>query len=134
MFFQMHPIMVQIMSFDIKIHQISNNSEHMQCFDFIGSDKVHYHLQCRKYSDNSGDKENILCFSKCNQLWFKSCPLTSKYIKFQIIASTCNVLTLLGRIKFIITCIVVNIPTIRVIMKIYFVYPNTSSYGSNHVL
>ena len=89
--------MVQIMSFDIKIHQISNNSKHMQCFDIIGSDKVHYHLNCRKYSDNSGDNENILCFSKCIQLWFKSCPLTLKFIKFQIIASTCNVLTLLGR-------------------------------------
>ena len=52
--------MVQIMTFDIKIHQISNNSKHMQCFDFIGSDKVHYHLHCRKYSDNSDANENIL--------------------------------------------------------------------------
>ena len=73
MFFQMHPIMVQIMSIDIKFHQISNNSKHMQCFDIIGSDKVHYHLNCRKYSDNSGDHE------------------------------------------------------------IYYVFPNVSSYGSNHV-
>ena len=103
MYFQMQPVVVQIMSFDIKIHQISNNRKHMQCFNFIGSDKAHYHLHCRKYSDNSGDNKNMLCFSKCNQLWFKSCPLTSKYIKFQIIASTCNVLTLLGRTKFIIT-------------------------------
>ena len=134
MFFQMQPIMVQIMSFDIKIHQISNNSKHMQCLDFFRSDKFHYHLHCRKYSDNSGDNENILCFSKYIQLCVKSCPLTSNFIKFQIIASTCNVLTLLGRTKLIITCIVVNILTIRVIMKIYFVYQNTSSYGSNHVL
>ena len=134
MFFQMHPLMVQIMSFDIKIHQISNNSGHMQCFDFIGSDKVHYHLHCRKYSDNSGDNENILCFSKCIQLWFKSCLLTSKFIKLQIIASTCNVLTLLGRTKFIITCIVVTILTIRVIRKTYYVFPNATNYGSNHVL
>ena len=134
MFFQMQLIMVQIMSFDIKIHQISNNSKHMQCFDFTGSDKAHYHMNCRKYSDNSGDNENILCFYKCIQLWFKSCPLTSNFIKFQIIASTCNVLTLLGLTKFIITCIVVSILTIRVIMKIYYVFPNATNYGSNHVL
>ena len=54
--------MVQNMSFDIKIDHISNDSNHKQCFDFIASNKVHYHLECRKYSDNSGDNENILCF------------------------------------------------------------------------
>ena len=70
--------MVQVMSFDIKIHQISIDSKHKQCFDLIASDKVHYHLHCRKYSDNSGDNENVLCFSHFIQLWFKSCPLTLK--------------------------------------------------------
>ena len=93
MFFQIHPVMDQIMSFDIKIHKISNNSKHMECFDFIGLDKAHYHLNCRKYYDNSGDNENILCLSKYIQLWIKSCPFTLKFIKFQIIASTCSVWT-----------------------------------------
>ena len=105
------------MTFKIKIHFFSNDSKHMQCFHFIESDKVHYHLHCRKYSDNSGDNENILCFSHCIQLWFMSCPLTSKFIKFQLIASTSCVFTSLGRTKFIITCIVVNFLTIQVIMK-----------------
>ena len=95
---------------------------------------VHYHLHCRKYADNSGENENILCFSHCIQLWFKSCPLTSKFIKFQLIASTCSVLTSLRRTMFIITCIVVNILTIPVIMKIYYVFLISSSYGSSHVL
>ena len=111
--------MVQVMSFDIKIHQISIDSKHKQCFDLIASDKVHYHLHCRKYSDNSGGNENILCFSDRIQLWFKSCPLTSKFIKFQLIASTSSVLTFLRQTKFNITCIVVNMMTIRVIMNIY---------------
>ena len=134
MFFSFHPAMVQVMSFDIKIHQISIDSKHKQCFDLIASDKVHYHLHCRKYSDNSGGNENILCFSHRIQLWFKSCPLTSKFIKFQLIASTSSVLTSLRRTKFIITCIVVTILTIRVVMKIYYVFPIASSYGSSHVL
>ena len=134
MFFSFHPAMVQLMSFDIKIHQISINSKHKQCFHFIASDKVHYHLHCRIYSDNSGDNENILCFSHFIQLWFKSCPLTLKFIKFQLIASTSSVFTSLRRTKFIITCIVVNILTIRVIMKIYYVFLISSSYGSSHVL
>ena len=95
--------MVQAMSFDIKIHQISIDSKQKQCFDFIASDTVHYHRYCRKYSDNSGDNENILYFSHCIQLCFKSCPLTSKFINFQMIASTCSVLTSLRRTKFIIT-------------------------------
>ena len=103
MFFSFHPAKVQVISFDIKIHQISIDSKNKQCFDFIASDKVHYHLHCRKYSDNSGDNENILCFSHFIQLWFKSCPLTSKFIKFQLIASTTCVLTSLRRSKFIIT-------------------------------
>ena len=62
MVIKLHPAMVQNMSFDIKIDHISNDSKHKQCFDFIASNKVHYHLECRKYSDNSGDNENILCF------------------------------------------------------------------------
>ena len=122
MFFPSHPAMVQVMSFDIKIHQISIDSKHKQCFDFTSSDKVHYHLHCRNYSDNSGGNENILCFSHRIQLWFKSCPLTSKFIKFQLIASTSSVLTSLRGTKFIITCIVVNILTIRLRMKIYYVF------------
>ena len=126
--------MVQVMSFDIKIHQISIDSKHKQCFDFIASDKVHYPLHCRKYSHNSGENENILCFSHCIQLWFKSCPLTSKFIKFQLIASTSSGSTSLRRTKFIITCIVVNMLTIRVIMKIYYVFLISSSYGSSNVL
>ena len=116
--------MVQVMSFDIKIHQISIDSKDEQCFDFIASDKGHYHLKCRKYSGNSGDNENILCFSHFIQLWFKLCPLTSKFIKFQLIASTSSVLTSLCRTKFSITNIVVNFLTIRVIMKIYYVLPS----------
>ena len=71
LFFSFHPAMVQVMSFDIKIHQISIDSKHKQCFDFIALGKVHYHLKCRKYSDNSGDNENVLCFSHFIQLWFK---------------------------------------------------------------
>ena len=134
LFFSLNPAMVQIMSFYTKIHQISNNRKHMQCFDFIGSNKVHCHLYCRKFPDNSGDNENILGFSKCIQLWFKSCPLTSKFIKFQIIGSTSSVLTSLRRTKIIITCIVVNILKILVIMKMYYVFPIASSYGSSHVL
>ena len=54
--------MVQVMSFDIIIHQFSINSKHMQCFDFIASVKVHYHLKCRKYSDNSGHNEKYTMF------------------------------------------------------------------------
>ena len=83
MFFSFHPAMVQVMFFDIKIHQILIESKHKQCFDLIASDKVNYHLHCRKYSDNSGGNENILCFSHRIQLWFKSCSLTSKFIKIQ---------------------------------------------------
>ena len=72
MFFSFHPAMVQVMSFDIKIHQISIDSKHKQCFDFIASDKVHYHLHCRKYSENSGDNENKQPFYSCIDKWFKS--------------------------------------------------------------
>ena len=134
MFLRCHPAMVQVMSFDIKIHQISIDRKHKQCFEFIASDKDHYHLHCRKYSDNSSGNENIQCFSHRIQLLFKSCPFTSKFIKFPFIASTFSVWTSLRRTKFIITCIVVNILTIRVVMKIYYVFPIASSYGSSHVL
>ena len=72
MFFSLHPAMVQVMSFDIKIHQISIDSKHKQCFDFTSSDKVHYHLHCRNYSDNSGDNENRQTFYSCIDNWFKS--------------------------------------------------------------
>ena len=134
MFFSFHPAMVQVMSFNIKIHQISIDSKHKQCFDLIASDNVHYNLYCRKYSDNSGVNENILCFSHFIQLWFKSCPFTSKFIKFQLIASTSSVLTSLRRTKFIITCIVVNILKILVIMKINNLFIVASTNGSNHDL
>ena len=96
MFFPSHPVMVQVMSFDIKIHQISIDSKNKQCFDFIEFVKVHYHLKCRKYSNNSGVNENILCFSHFIQLWLRSCPLTPKFIKFQLIASTKSVFISLG--------------------------------------
>ena len=128
MFFSFHPAMVQVMSFDFKVRQISIDSKHKQCFDFLGR-TVHYHLHCRKYPHNWGENENILCFSHCIQLWVKSCPLTSKFIKFQLIARTSSVSTSLRRTKFIITWIVVNILTIRVIMKIYYVFLISSSYG-----
>ena len=134
MFFSLHPAMVQVMSFDIKIHPISIDSKHKQCLYFIASDTVHYHPYCRKYSDNSGDNENILCFCHCIQLCFKSCPLTSNFINFQMIASTCSVLTSLRGTKFIVTSIVVNMLTNRVIMKMYYVFLISSSYGSSHVL
>ena len=62
MFFSFHPAMVQVMSFDIKIHQILIESKHKQCFDLIASDKVNYHLHCRKYSDNSGHNEKYSMF------------------------------------------------------------------------
>ena len=117
MFFSSHPAMVQIMSFDIKIDHISNDRKNMQCLDPSSLEKAECHLHYRKYSDNSGDDESILCFSLFIQLWFMSCPLTSKFIKFQLIASTSCVFTSLGRTKFIITCIVVNFLTIQVIMK-----------------
>ena len=75
MFFSFHPAMVQVMSFDIKIHQISIDRKHKQCFDFIGSDKVHYHLQYRKYSDNSDDNEKKILF-------FPSHPAMVKVMSF----------------------------------------------------
>ena len=134
MFFPSHPAMVQVMSFDIKIHQVSIDSKYEQFFDFIASDRVHYHLKCRKYSDNWGDNENILCFSHCIQLLFKSCPLTSNFIKFHLMASTSSVLTSLRRTNFIITCIVINILIKRVILNIYCGFQIASSYGSKHVL
>ena len=62
MFLSFHPAMFQVMSFDIKIHQISIDSKHKLCFDFLGSDKVHYHLHCRKFSDNSSDNEKYTMF------------------------------------------------------------------------
>ena len=117
MFFSSHPAMVQIMSFDIKIDHISNDRKNMQCLDPSSLEKAECHLHYRKYSVNSGDDESILCFSLFIQLWFMSCPLTSKFIKFQLIASTSCVFTSLGRTKFIITCIVVHFLTIQVIMK-----------------
>ena len=63
MFFSSHPAMVQIMSFDIKIYRISNESKNMQCLDTSSLEKAECHLHYRKYSDNWGDNENILCFS-----------------------------------------------------------------------
>ena len=105
MFFSFHPAMVQVMSFDFKIHQISIDSKHKQCFDFIAWDKVHYHLHCRKYSVNSGDNENILCFSHFIQLWLRSCPSTSKFIKFQFIASTsCVLISLAQTVHYHLYC------------------------------
>ena len=55
--------MVQIMSFDIKFHQISIDSKQMLCFDFIASFSS-ISPALRKYADNSGDNENIPCVSK----------------------------------------------------------------------
>ena len=57
-----------------------------------------------------------------------------KIHEISLIASTSSVLTSLRRTKFIITCIVVNILTIRVIMKIDNVFLVASTNDSNHDL